>query len=89
MRGAASGCKFTHRKRQMDSRHGIIDSETIGAAHDLIPWGNVRGDELLKRTAHANRVEIANVIRQRKTYFAQAMDEIRRALKTEGVEGIE
>jgi len=61
------------------------ESRTMGAAHDIMPWGNVRGHELLKRTEHANRVGIAGVIRQCKDYFAPAMDEIQRALEAEGI----
>jgi hypothetical protein len=62
------------------------ESETMGAAHDIMPWGNVRGDELLKRVERANREALAEVIRQCKGYFAQAMGEIRKALGAEGVD---
>lgn len=62
------------------------ESETVGAAHDIIPWGNVHGAELRKRVSHANRIEIAEVIRQCKDHFAQAVDKIRHALEAEGVE---
>ena len=57
------------------------EAETMGAAHDIMPWGNVGGDELLKRTERTNREEIANVIGQCKEYFSQAMSEITKALE--------
>jgi hypothetical protein len=62
------------------------ESETMGAAHDIVPWGNVRGDELLKRVERANREALVKVIRQCKGYFAQAMGEIQKALEAEGVD---
>jgi hypothetical protein len=60
------------------------ESETMGAAHDGMPWGNVHGEELLKRLERANREHLAQVIAQCKTYFAQAMGEIQKALDAEG-----
>jgi hypothetical protein len=62
------------------------EGETMGAAHDIIPWGNVHGEELQQRTTHANRVEIARLIRECKGCFEQAMDEIAGALEAEGVD---
>ena len=60
------------------------ESETMGAAHDAMPWGNVHGEELLKRLERANRERLANVIVECKGCFAQAMAEIERALQAEG-----
>jgi hypothetical protein len=60
------------------------ESETMGAAHDIMLWGNVRGDELLKRVDRANREALSGVIGQCKEYFAQAMDQIQKALEAEG-----
>ena len=62
------------------------ESETMGDAHDIMLWGNVRGGELLKRVERANREALAEVIGQCKVYFAQAMDEIRKALEAEGAD---
>jgi len=60
------------------------ESDTMGAAHDAMPWGNVHGEELLKRLERANREHLAQVIAQCKTYFAQAMGEIQEVLEAEG-----
>jgi hypothetical protein len=62
------------------------ESETMGAAHDIMLWGNVRGDELLKRVERANRGALAEVIGHCKGYLARAMDEIQKALEAEGVD---
>jgi hypothetical protein len=62
-----------------------LESEAMGAAHDAMPWGNVRGEELLRRLERANREHLAQVITECKTYFAQAVDEIRQALEAEGI----
>jgi hypothetical protein len=60
------------------------ESETMGAAHDAMPWGNVHGEELLARLEPSNREHLAQVILQCKEHFAQAMDEIEKALQAEG-----
>jgi hypothetical protein len=60
------------------------ESKTMGAAHDAMPWGNVHGDELLKRLERPNRELLAQVIAECGAYFAQAMDEIEKALEAEG-----
>ena len=60
------------------------ESETMGTAHDQMPWGNVRGEELLKRLERANREHLAKVITQCKEHIAQAMGEIAEAREAEG-----
>ena len=60
------------------------ESETMGAAHDIMPWGNVHGEELRKRLAPGTRAELTKVIRQCRDLFAQAMDHIQHALRAEG-----
>jgi len=60
------------------------ESETVGAAHDEMPWGNVHGEELLRRLERSNREHLAQVILQCRAYFAQAMGEIEEALQAEG-----
>jgi hypothetical protein len=60
------------------------ESETMGAAHDAMPWGNVQGEELLRRLERPNREHLAQVVRECKTHFAQAMGEIEKALQAEG-----
>jgi hypothetical protein len=60
------------------------ESKTMSAAHDAMPWGNVHGDELRKRLESPNRERLAQVIAECKGYFAQAMDEIEKALEAEG-----
>ena len=57
----------------------------MGAAHDRMPWGNVRGEELLQRLAPANREALADVILRRKGYLEQAIAEIQVALDAEGI----
>jgi hypothetical protein len=61
------------------------ESETMGAAHDRMPWGNVHGEELLKRLERSNREKLAQVITECRGYFARAMSEIEQALESEGV----
>ena len=61
------------------------ESETMGAAHNAMPWGNITGEELRRRLERPNREHLAHVIIQCKGYFAQAMGEIGEALKAERV----
>jgi hypothetical protein len=61
------------------------ESETMGAAHDTMPWGNISGDELVRRFAPTNRQYLANVIRECREHYAQAIAEMNRALQAEGV----
>ena len=57
----------------------------MGAAYDIVPWGNVRGEELLERTKRANREALSRVILECKGLFVGAIGEIREALRTEGM----
>ncbi len=59
------------------------ESETMAAAHDRMLWSSVRGDELRRRISRANRIELADVIRQCRDCLAQAIGEIRHALEAE------
>ena len=61
------------------------ESETMGAAHSAMPWGNVSGEELARRFEPANRQHLANVIRECREHFTQAIAEIQEALQTKGV----
>jgi hypothetical protein len=61
------------------------ESKTMGAAHDQMPWGNIGGEELIKRFERTNRELLASVIRECKACFVQAMTEIKLALQAEGV----
>jgi hypothetical protein len=61
------------------------ESETMGAAHDQMPWGNIGEEELVKRFERANREHLANVILECRDCFAQAMAEIGKALQAERV----
>jgi hypothetical protein len=60
------------------------ESETIGKAHDIIPWGNVKGDKLVARTERKNREAIAKVILECKGLYEKAMDHFDKALRAEG-----
>jgi hypothetical protein len=60
------------------------ESETMGAAHDQMPWGNVEGAELARRFERPNREQLADVILRCKTCFEQAIAEIEQALQAEG-----
>ena len=40
------------------------ESETMGAAHDAMPWGNIQDDELRRRLERPNRQHLAEVILQ-------------------------
>jgi hypothetical protein len=62
------------------------ESETMGAAHDQMPWGNIGGEELAKRFEPANREHLAKVILECKDCFARAMAEIQKAQQAEGVQ---
>jgi hypothetical protein len=64
--------------------HFRRESQTMGEAHDAMPWGNVGGEELIARLERANREHLASVIIECKDCFAQAMAEIQAALKAEG-----
>jgi hypothetical protein len=57
------------------------ESETMGTAHDQMPWGNVRGEELRKRLERPNRAHLAKVILKCKGYYAGAIAEIGKALE--------
>jgi hypothetical protein len=59
------------------------ESDTMGAAHDAMPWGNVEGEELLARLTRSNRERLAHVIVQCRGYYAEAMFEIEKALQAE------
>jgi hypothetical protein len=62
------------------------ESETMGAAHDQMPWGPFRhGDALLERVSRKNRAYLAQVIRECRDCYAQAMDHIALALQAEGI----
>jgi hypothetical protein len=61
------------------------ESETMGAAHNAMPWGNISGDELARRFEPTNRQHLANVIRECREHYAQAIAEIKEALQAEGV----
>jgi hypothetical protein len=64
--------------------HHRRESAAIEAAHDVVPWGNVQGEELLRRLERANRERLAQVILECKGCFARAMDETEAALRVEG-----
>jgi hypothetical protein len=61
------------------------ESETMGAAHDAMPWGNISDEELVRRFEPTNRQYLANVIRKCREHYAQALVEIKKALQAEGV----
>ena len=61
------------------------ESETMGAAHDAMPWGNISDEELVRRFEPTNRQYLADVIRECREHYAQAMVEIKSALQAEGV----
>lgn len=52
-----------------------------------MPWGNVHGEELLRRLECANREHLTQVILQCEEYCAQAIGEIEEALQFEGTQG--
>ena len=62
------------------------EAETFGAAHGITLWGNVHGDELVKRASRENRERLAEVILACRDHFCRAMDVIRLALRAEGVD---
>jgi hypothetical protein len=61
------------------------ESETMGAAHDAMPWGNISGEELTRRLEPTNRKNLANVIRECRDHFARAIAEINEAVQAEGL----
>jgi hypothetical protein len=64
--------------------HFRRESETMGAAHDAMPWGNVSGEELAERFEPTNRQVLADVIRECREHYAKAVAEIEKALQAEG-----